>query len=197
MSATPITFDQQRPWILPSRGRVGMFALIIAESAIFSIFVIAYIYNIGRSLSGPTPKEVLEVPIFMTICLWSSSLTIWVAERALSRKRTGAFRLWWFVTFVLGTIFLGGTALEWQKLIYHDNFTISTNLFGTTFYSLVGLHASHVVAGLIGIFIVLVCSFFSEVSAENAERIAVFALYWHFVDTVWVVVFIVVYIVGR
>ena len=125
-----------------------MLSLIIAETAIFSIFVIAYIYYIGKSVTGPQPRQVLELPIFNSICLLSSSLTIWVAERALERGAIGAFNLWWAITVVLAAIFLGGTGLEWHKLIYHDGLTISTNLFGTTYYSLVGLHASHVIIGL-------------------------------------------------
>lgn len=196
MSTIAIAPTIERPWVLPSRGRVGMAALIIAESAIFGIFVVAYIYNIGRSISGPTP-QVLEVPIFATVCLLSSSLTIWIAERALHRGNIRMFGLWWFITWALGVIFLGGTAIEWRKLIYQDGLTIHTNLFGTTYYSLVGLHASHVTVGLIGILTVLLFTLSGKVAVRHAERIGVFALYWHFVDAVWVVVFTVVYIVGR
>src|ERR1700745_4401144 len=88
----------ETPWRLPSRGRVGMFSLIAAEVAIFTIFVVAYIFYIGKSLSGPMPKDVLELPIFDTVCLLSSSLTIHLAVRALRNARVGAFGLWWFVT---------------------------------------------------------------------------------------------------
>lgn len=197
MSTIPIARGAERPWVLPSRGRVGMSALIVAESAIFTIFVVAYIYNIGRSISGPTPQQVLEVPIFSTVCLLSSSLTIWIAERFLHRGNIKMFGLWWLVTWILGVIFLGGTAIEWHKLIYDDGLTIRTNLFGTTYYSLVGLHATHVTVGLIGILLVLLLTVFGKVAVQHAERIGVFALYWHFVDAVWVVVFTVVYIVGR
>lgn len=197
MSTIPITGAVDRPWVLPSRGRVGMFALIVAESAIFTIFVVAYIYNIGRSISGPTPQQVLEIPIFSTVCLLSSSLTIWISERALHRDNMKMFGLWWLVTWILGVIFLAGTAIEWRKLIYQDGLTIHTNLFGTTYYSLVGLHASHVTVGLIGILTVLILTLSGKVGVRYAERIGVFALYWHFVDAVWVVVFTVVYIVGR
>jgi Heme/copper-type cytochrome/quinol oxidase, subunit 3 len=197
MSTIPIAAGGDRPWVLPSRGRVGMLALIVAESAIFTIFVVAYIYNLGRSLSGPTPQQVLEVPIFATVCLLSSSLTIWIAERELHRSNIRMFGLWWLITWVLGLIFLGGTAVEWRKLIYQDGLTIHTNLFGTTYYSLVGLHASHVTVGLIGILVVLILTLSGKVAVHHTERIGVFALYWHFVDAVWVVVFTVVYIVGR
>jgi cytochrome c oxidase subunit 3/cytochrome o ubiquinol oxidase subunit 3 len=108
-----------------------------------------------------------------------------------------AFAAWWALTIVLGAIFIGGTAMEWHKLIYIDGLTIRTNLFGTTFYSLVGLHATHVVVGLIGLLTILLFTLTGHVRVEHSERIQVFALYWHFVDAVWVVVFTVVYIVGR
>jgi cytochrome c oxidase subunit III len=103
----------------------------------------------------------------------------------------------WLLTMLLGIEFLAGTAIEWRKLIVDDHLTIRTNLFGTTFYSLVGLHATHVIVGLIGLSLVMVFTLMGRVKQEHAERIQVLALYWHFVDAVWVVVFTVVYIVGR
>ena len=196
MSATVAVGEMEQAWVLPSKGRVAMFCLIVAESAIFTIFVVAYVYNIGKSLYGPTP-QVLSVPIFNTVCLLSSSLTIVFAERAIEHGKIKRFALWWAVTFVLGAIFLIGTGIEWHKLIYEDGLTISSNLFGTTYYSLVGLHASHVVVGLIALITVLLFTLTGHVRQEHAERLQVLALYWHFVDAVWVVVFTVVYIVGR
>ncbi|MGB9145807.1 MAG: heme-copper oxidase subunit III [Acidobacteriaceae bacterium] len=196
MSAIPVTPGPET-WTLPSRGRVGMMSLIIGECGIFTIFVVAYIYYIGKSLSGPTPQQVLDIPIFNTICLLSSSVTIWLAERQIERGRMKAFAALWALTMGLGIEFLIGTALEWHKLIYHYGLTIRTNLFGTTFYGLVGLHATHVVVGLIGLSLILIFTLTGHVTEKHTERIQVFALYWHFVDAVWVVVFTVVYIVGR
>jgi cytochrome c oxidase subunit III len=184
-------------WRLPSRGKVGMICLIIAESAIFTIFVVAYIFYIGKSLNGLTPREVLKVPIVGTICLLSSSLTMHWAIAALRAGKTGPFKAFWFATFALGAIFVGGTAIEWGHLIYRDNFTVQTNLFGTTYYSLVGLHASHVIVGLIGLALVMILALMGKIRREHFERCEVFSLYWHFVDAVWVVVFAMVYIVGR
>ncbi len=184
-------------WVLPYHGTVAMLALIVAEVAIFGIFVVAYIYYIGRSLSGPYPRQVLELPIFNTVCLLSSSFTIWLAERNLKRGAMGPFSLWWALTVVLGATFLVGTGREWHKLIYHDGLTISTNLFGTTFYSLVGLHASHVIVGLTMLSIVLIFSLAGKLKSEHSRQLEVLSLYWHFVDGVWVVVFTVVYIIGR
>lgn len=194
MSTIPIFADEN--WRLPSRGRVGMFSLIIGESAIFTIFVVAYVYYIGRSTFGPTP-QILDIPIFNTVCLLSSSLTIWLAERAIERGRMRAFAAWWALTMALGIVFLAGTAQEWTRLIVHNGLTIRTNLFGTTFYSLVGLHATHVVVGLVMLLLVMIFTLLGRVEQRHAERIQVLSLYWHFVDAVWVVVFTVVYIVGR
>jgi cytochrome c oxidase subunit 3 len=184
-------------WILPSRGRVGMFCLIAAESAIFTIFVVAYIYYVGKSLAGPMPKDVLEFPVFATICLLSSSLTIHFAVGALRSGKSRVFGIWWFVTIALGTIFLVETGREWYHLIFEKGLTISTNLFGTTYYSLVGLHAFHVTVGLIGLAIGMLLALLGKVNREHSDRADVFSLYWHFVDMVWIVVFVVVYVVGR
>lgn len=187
----------QGQWTLPSRGRVGMISLIAAESAIFTIFVVAYIFYIGKSLSGPAPKDVLTVPIFATVCLLSSSLSIHLAVRALRDARVGIFGLLWFLTMALGAIFLIGTGLEWRRLIFHEGLTVRTNLFGTTYYSLVGLHAFHVTVGLLVIALVMAFTLLGKVTPKYAERLEVFSLYWHFVDAVWIVVFTVVYLVGR
>jgi len=184
-------------WKLPYGGKVGMACLIIAESAIFTIFIVAYLFYVGKSLSGPTPREVLETPIFYTVCLLSSSLTIHFAGKLLERGRRGAFLLFWLLTIALGALFLYGTGQEWHRLIYEHGLTISTNLFGTTYYSLVGLHATHVTVGLLMLIIVLLFGLAGRVGPEQSARVDVLSLYWHFVDAVWVVVFTVVYVLGR
>ena len=191
--AMPATTE---PWVLPSKGRVGMLCLIVAESAVFVIFIVAYLYYAGQSLSGPLP-DVLELPIFISICLLASSPTITAAVRALEHGRMAAFKLWWLATIVLALIFLVGTAREWYLLIYEHGLTIRTNLFGTTYYSLVGLHATHVILGLVALTLVMVLAWRGHVRREHAERAEVLAMYWHFVDVVWVIVFTVVYVIGR
>jgi cytochrome c oxidase subunit 3/cytochrome o ubiquinol oxidase subunit 3 len=186
-----------QPWVLPDRGRVGILSLILTETAFFSIFVAAYVFYIGKSLSGPYPRDVLEVPVTNTVCLLSSSITIMLAVRGLRAGRVRAFGLWWLITLLLGAEFLGGTAAEWHRLIYERGLTISTNLFGTTYYSLVGLHALHVTVGLGAILLVLILTVLGKVDERHAERTDLLSWYWHFVDAVWVVVFLTVYVVGR
>src|SRR5712675_2044415 len=118
-------------WSLPNRGKVAMASLIIAESAIFTIFVVAYLFYLGKSLTGPSPGDVLEVPIFYTICLLSSSVTVHLAGKRLERGDRVTFLVLWLLTIGLGGLFMYGTALEWHRLIYDHGLTISTNLFGT------------------------------------------------------------------
>ena len=101
---------------------------------------------------------------------------------------------------VAATILLGristATGLEWRKLIMEDHLTISTNLFGTTFYSLVGLHATHVALGLTLLLLTLLLSLRGSMYGQ-VRRLELLAWYWHFVDVVWIVVFTVVYVIGR
>ena len=198
MSASAISLPQT-PWAerLPDRGKVAMASLIVAEAAIFTIFVVAYLFYVGKSLTGPTPTDVLEPPISFTICLLSSSVTIHLASRCLERGKRGGFLGLWFLTIVLGVLFMYGTAREWHRLIFEHGLTISTNLFGTTYYSLVGLHAFHVTVGLLMLTIVLLFGLAGRVGREHSARVDVLSMYWHFVDAVWVVVFTVVYVLGR
>src|SRR5260370_27625834 len=136
-------FEPKVQWGPSARGRLGMYCLIAAEAAIFTIFVVAYLFYLGKSLSGPTPRQVLHVPVLFTICLLSSSVTIHLAVRSLRKAKTAAFARWWFLTLFLWATFLAGTVVEWRHLAYDERLTIQTNHFRTTYYSLVALHAFH------------------------------------------------------
>jgi cytochrome c oxidase subunit III len=180
-----------------SRGRAGVIGFIVAEISLFAVFVVAYLFYIGKSLTGPSPREVLDLPIVGTVCLLSSSITVALGTRALAAGRIARAGVWLLATVALGLAFLGSTAREWHHLIVERGFTIGTNLFGTTFYPLVGLHASHVILGLfmLGLCLVLACA--GALKAIHAERVELVSWYWHFVDGVWIVVFTVVYVIGR
>jgi cytochrome c oxidase subunit 3/cytochrome o ubiquinol oxidase subunit 3 len=173
-----------------------MYCLIGAEAAIFTIFVVAYLFYIGKNVMGPKPKDVLHAPILYTVCLLSSSITVHAAVRKLVAGNMVAFARFWLLTILLGGVFLFGTAREWAHLMFHDGLTISTNLFGTTYYSLVGLHAFHVTMGLLALITVALFYFTARLRREHTERLEVLSMYWHFVDAVWVVVFLVVYVIG-
>lgn len=184
----------------PSRGRVGMALLIFMESVFFSGFIVTYLFYIGRSAFGPQPAQVLELgPVLLnSACLLSSSVSVWLAVRALRRGSLTGFRIWMTVTVLLGLEFLVGTALEWRGLYLEHGLTLRTNIFGSNFYALVGFHAFHVCIGLLLLGGSLLFSFLGWIRPErDAERIDVVTWYWHFVDVVWILVFTVVYILGR
>lgn len=179
------------------RGRTGILSLILAEISLFGVFVVAYLFYIGKSLNGPYPKDVLDLPILATICLLSSSISVALGAKALHRGGVRRAGLWLLVTVLLGGLFLAATALEWHRLIYREGLTIGTNLFGTTYYPLVGLHASHVIIGLVMLSLCCVLAWTGSLRQTHAERVEIVSWYWHFVDAVWVVVFTVVYVIGR
>jgi cytochrome c oxidase subunit 3 len=182
---------------MSSRGRVGMVCLIVAEASLFAVFVVAYLFYLGKSLTGPFPKDVLSVPVLGTVCLLSSSVTVALGARALTRGGVGRCGAWLLVTVLLGAVFLAGTAAEWSRLIMREGLTIGTNLFGTTYYALVGLHASHVVVGLVMLALITVSAWSRALRPVHAERVELVSWYWHFVDGVWIVVLTVVYVIGR
>jgi len=177
--------------------RVGMAGLIVAEASLFAVFVVAYLYDLGKSLSGPSPKEVLSVPVLGTVCLLSSSVTVALAVRSLGRGAVRRCGLWLLATVLLAVVFLTGTTAEWVRLITREGLTIGTNLFGTTFYALVGLHASHVIVGLVMLALITVLAWTRALRPAHVERVELVSWYWHFVDSVWVVVLTVVYVIGR
>ena len=193
MTAAPA---QSLEWKLPSTRKVAVISLIVTESALFTIFLVAYLFYMGRSLNGPYPSEVLTFPLMATIALLSSSVTIVFSEMALHRGNKAAFHVWWAITIGLGAYFLWFTGMEWKHLIFTENLTLATNVFGTTFYSLVGLHASHVIIGLFLLTLILVLSVLGKIPADHTEHIEMISWYWHFVDAIWIVVVTVVYIIS-
>ncbi len=183
-----------------SRAKVGMASLIFMESALFSAFLVTYLYYIGKSPTGPQPMDCLDLGLVTinSICLFASSATVVFAVRALSRGSLKGFQVWMLLTILLGLEFLIGTGLEWKKLIEVQGLTIDSNVFGTTFYTLVGFHAFHVIVGLVlltGTFMLALCGCIKP--ERDTERVEIATWYWHFVDVVWIVVFTLVYFVGK
>jgi cytochrome c oxidase subunit 3/cytochrome o ubiquinol oxidase subunit 3 len=176
-----------------------MLSFLVSEAALFGTLIVTYLFYVGRDVVGPTPAQALSLGlvVWTTACLLASSATVHVAERRLERGNHVRFLGWWLATVLLGAAFLGGTALEWRDLIERHHLTISRNLFGSTYYTLVGLHAVHVTAGLTVMLIVLGLALRHQVTSTNRAGVGLVSWYWHFVDGVWVVVFTVVYVVGR
>ncbi len=182
----------------PTRGKTGMACLIAMESFFFGTFIVAFLYYVGKDVKGPTGKDCLDVgPVVVwSICLLSSSATVVAAVKALARGSKAAFEFWLGLTLLLGGAFIYGTAMEWRGLMLDHDLFISTNLFGSTYYSLVGFHAFHVVLGLTALGLIWTLSKLGHLKAADAEKVELVSWYWHFVDVVWIFVFTSVYLVG-
>lgn len=177
--------------------QVGMLAFLCSEAAFFSTLVVAYLIYLGEDQSGPAPAESLSLTraVINSAFLLGSSGTIMLAMNARKANSLSGFSIWMFLTITLGVLFLVGTGYEWEELIYKDGLTIGRNLFGTTFYTLIGFHAFHVTVGLILLTIVTCLERAGRLSPE-AEAPELVSWYWHFVDAVWIVIFGVVYWMG-
>jgi cytochrome c oxidase subunit 3/cytochrome o ubiquinol oxidase subunit 3 len=188
-----------RPEVTLSAGQWGMLSFLVSEAALFGTLIFTYLFYVGRDVVGPTPAEALSLGLVLctTTFLLASSATIHVAERTLELGNQVGFLGWWLATVLLGAAFLAGTAFEWRELIQRHHLTISRNLFGSTYYTLVGLHAVHVTAGVTVMLIVFGLALGRQVTSANRAGVGLVAWYWHFVDGVWVVVFTAVYLVGR
>lgn len=175
----------------------AMLAFLASEVSFFSTLIVAYLTLALREENGPTPHDTLSLgPVIpMTICLLASSVTIHLAARRGLGQST--FLLWWGSTIVLGILFLLGTAREWGDLIARHHLTISRNLFGTTYYTLVGFHGLHVTIGVVAMLVVGGLIVRRKFSAGDSPAVELVSWYWHFVDAVWIVVFTVVYLLSR
>jgi cytochrome c oxidase subunit 3/cytochrome o ubiquinol oxidase subunit 3 len=180
--------------------KVGMLTFLLSEAAFFGTLIMTYVYFLRQTTGGtPNPSQVFRLPMVLaaSACLFSSSATIYLAEKAHRRNAQQAFLGWWGLTIVLGVSFLVGTMLEWNDLIRKWGLTISRNMFGTTYFTLVGFHALHVTIGVFVMSLVFGLAWRRQITARNESGVAVVSWYWHFVDGVWAVVFALVYVVGR
>ena len=176
-----------------------MIVFLSSEVAFFGTLIMTYIYFLRQSMGGsPNPSEVFKLPMVLaaSACLFSSSGTIHMAEKSLRRDSQSGFLAWRGLTILLGGLFLLGTGNEWYDLIVRHQLTISRNLFGTTYFTLVGFHALHVTIGVITMMIVWGLAQRRQITERNMTGVEVVSWYWHFVDAVWAVVFVLVYIVG-
>jgi len=176
--------------------KLGIWALLGSEVMFFSSLIVTYIIFRGKSVTGPFPQEALDVPLtaFNTFVLICSSLTMVTALAAIQRGQTAGLRRWLIATGLLGLTFLGGQAYEFSLLISHG-LSLSSNLFGATFFTLTGFHGAHVAAGVIWISFVLARAFRGGVTQDNHIAVELVGLYWHFVDLVWIIIFTVVYLI--
>jgi len=179
--------------MLKNRVLVGMLLFVASEAVFFLMLVLAYVnFHKTTGTQAAALLDPIKTGIF-SLALFSSSFTLWLAEVAREKGNASVLKFWLFATIVLGLIFMTGQGLEYSHLLTHD-ITISRDLFGSTFFTLTGFHGLHVIIGLLLLalmFGLAICGRKDEPAHDGMQSVAI---YWHFVDAVWVVVYSVVYL---
>jgi cytochrome c oxidase subunit 3 len=176
--------------------KIAFWTFIGSECLLFGSLIATYLVYEGRSVSGPTTHEILNIPLtsISTFDLLMSSLCMVLALAAVQRGDRLWARVWLGMTAFLGAIFLGFQVYEFQHFV-HEGLGFTTNLFGSTFFTLTGFHGAHVFVGVLWLVTLLVRSFQEKLGPEKALNVEIAGLYWHFVDVVWIVIFTVVYLI--
>jgi len=175
--------------------KLAMWTFLGSECFFFGTLIATYMAYKGRSVVGPYPHEILNIPVttLSTFDLLMSSLLMVLALAAAQRGDRRQSRLWLGGTAVFGLIFLGFQAYEFTAFV-HEGLTLQTNLFGSTFFVLTGFHGGHVTLGVIWLLTLLVLDLRGRLHVHDAIKVEVAGLYWHFVDIVWIVIFTLVYL---
>jgi len=178
--------------------KIAILIFILSEAALFGGLFGGYLYNMFPAPVWPpanTPAGVppVGVALILSVLLLSSSATIQMAETRLEKGEMGGFKGWLIFTMLLGALFLAGQASEWSKLI-GEGFTVSTNAYGTFFYTITGFHGSHVLVGIILQFFILLLALRDKIGKERQTIVRACGYYWHFVDGIWLLVLSLVYI---
>ena len=175
--------------------KVAIWMFIGSECMLFASLISTYLIYKGKSLVGPYPHEILNIPFtsFSTFDLLMSSLAMVLALAAIQRGDMRQGKLWLFVTALLGLVFLGGQVYEFSTFV-HEGLGLTTNLFGSTFFVLTGTHGAHVTVGVIWLLTHWVQALRGKLGPAQAMTVEITGLYWHFVDVVWIVIFTLVYL---
>lgn len=176
--------------------KIAFWTFIGSECLLFGTLIATYLAYEGRSVDGPTTREILNIPLtsVSTFDLLMSSLAMVLALAAVQRGDRRYARLWLATTAFLGLVFLGFQVYEFNQFV-HEGLTITTNLFGSTFFTLTGFHGAHVAVGVLWLLTLLVRSFQGKLGPDKTTNVEIAGLYWHFVDVVWIVIFTVVYLI--
>jgi heme/copper-type cytochrome/quinol oxidase subunit 3 len=175
--------------------KLGFWVFLGSETLFFGSFIATYLIYVGRSLQGPYPHDVLDIPLttLSTFVLLMSSLAMVLALAAVQRDDRRRALLWLMMTAGLGSAFLAFQAYEFTHF-YHEGLTLSGNLFGSTFFILTGFHGAHVTVGVIWLLILWLQTYAGRIRSADALKVEIAGLYWHFVDIVWIVIFMLVYL---
>jgi heme/copper-type cytochrome/quinol oxidase subunit 3 len=173
-----------------------MWLFLASDCLFFGSLIAAYLLYRGRSVVGPYPSDLYDIPFtsVSAFILLMSSVTMVLALAAIQRGNVRNMRIWLFATAMLGTLFIAGQAYEFT-VFYHEGLTLSTNLFGTTFFVLTGFHGAHVTVGIFILMSLFIVSLRGRVQQKDSLSVELAGLYWHFVDIVWIVIFTLIYLI--
>ncbi len=177
--------------------KLAIWTFIGSECLFFASLISTYLVYKGKSLVGPFPKDIFEIPLvtFGTALLLFSSLFVVLALNGAERGKRGQMLGWLFMTILCGVFFAGMQVYEFTHFV-HKGLTLQGNLFGATFFTLTGFHGTHVTLGVVWLATVFIEALRGRVTPEKAINLEIAALYWHFVDVVWIVIFPVVYLMN-
>ena len=176
--------------------KLGFWTFMGSETLFFGSFIATYMIYVGRSVQGPYPHDVLDIPLttISTFELLMSSLAMVLALASVQRGSRKGTLTWLLTTAALGLVFLGFQAYEFTHF-YHEGLTLSTNLFGSSFFILTGFHGAHVTIGVIWLLILWLQTLGGRIGPADALKVEIAGLYWHFVDIVWIVIFTLIYLI--
>ena len=176
--------------------KMAFWAFIGSECLLFGSLIATYLVYKGRSVVGPYPHDVLNIPFtsISTFDLLMSSLMMVLALAAVQRNDMRWAKVWLFSTALLGIFFLLGQVYEFTSFV-HEGLTLQRNLFGATFFVLTGTHGAHVSVGVLWLLTLWYRALRGKLTAANAMTVEITGLYWHFVDVIWIVIFTVVYLI--
>jgi len=184
---------------LEGRNKIlGFWIFLGAETVLFGTLFSAYLALRHNVMDGPTANELFQLPLVFaaTMILLTSSLTSVFAVQALHQHKVKAMVGWLIVTILLGLGFLGLEIYEFVHYV-HEGHGFTTSAFSSAFYSLVGFHGAHVLFGILWISLVIGQIYKKGLTVVTAPKVYVSAIYWHFIDVVWVFIFTVVYLMGK
>jgi heme/copper-type cytochrome/quinol oxidase subunit 3 len=175
--------------------KLGMWLLIASECLLFGTLITTFMIYRHHSVEGPNPIDVLDIPVtsMSTFVLLMSSFSIVLALHAIQQGDMKTFRRWILITAIGGLVFLGFQTFEFTNFV-HEGLTLSTNVFGSSFFMLTGTHGTHVAVGVIWLLSLYFSSLRGKLTEDGALKVDTMALYWHFVDVIWIVIFTVVYL---
>jgi heme/copper-type cytochrome/quinol oxidase subunit 3 len=181
-----------------TNGKLAMWLFLASDCLFFGAFIAAYLLYRGRPQTGPSPRDVFSIPFTSatSFILLMSSLTMVLALAAVQRGDYRRLKIWLMATALFGATFVAGQVYEFTEFT-RKGLTVSTNLFGSTFYILTGFHGAHVTLGIIWLLSLWGLASQGRITQRDSERIEIAGLYWHFVDVVWIVIFTVVYLVPQ